>query len=59
MTARPRVLSGMGPTGRLHLGNHLGVLDNWVRLQTDFDCFYFRTRAGVRRPMARAGEGAR
>ena len=36
-----RVLSGMRPTGRLHLGNYLGALENWVRLQSDFDCFYF------------------
>jgi tryptophanyl-tRNA synthetase len=41
MTSRPRVLSGMRPTGRLHLGNYLGALDNWVRLQADFECFYF------------------
>jgi len=36
-----RVLSGMRPTGRLHLGNYLGALDNWVRLQADYECFYF------------------
>jgi tryptophanyl-tRNA synthetase len=41
MTARERVLSGMRPTGRLHLGNYLGALDNWVRMQDEFDCFYF------------------
>jgi tryptophanyl-tRNA synthetase len=41
MITRPRVLSGMRPTGRLHLGNYLGALENWVRLQEDFDCFYF------------------
>ncbi len=39
--SRERVLSGMRPTGRLHLGNLLGALDNWVRLQDDYDCFYF------------------
>ncbi len=38
---RERVLSGMRPTGRLHLGNLLGALDNWVRLQDEYDCFYF------------------
>jgi tryptophanyl-tRNA synthetase len=38
MSARPRVLSGMRPTGRLHLGNFLGALDNWVRLQAEFEC---------------------
>jgi tryptophanyl-tRNA synthetase len=31
----------MRPTGRLHLGNYLGALDNWVKLQADHDCFYF------------------
>jgi tryptophanyl-tRNA synthetase len=41
VTTRPRVLSGMRPTGRLHLGNLLGALDNWVRLQDEFECFYF------------------
>ncbi|HEY7602481.1 MAG TPA: tryptophan--tRNA ligase, partial [Methylomirabilota bacterium] len=41
MSGRARVLSGMRPTGRLHLGNYLGALDNWVRLQSDYDCFYF------------------
>ncbi|MBI1846239.1 MAG: tryptophan--tRNA ligase [Candidatus Rokubacteria bacterium] len=38
---RERVLSGMRPTGNLHLGNHLGALDNWVRLQDTYDCFFF------------------
>jgi tryptophanyl-tRNA synthetase len=38
----PRILSGMQPTGRsLHLGNYLGALVNWVRLQEDFDAYYF------------------
>ena len=41
MTGRQRVLSGMRPTGNLHLGNYLGALDNWVRLQDEFECFYF------------------
>jgi tryptophanyl-tRNA synthetase len=39
--ARDRVLSGMRPTGRLHLGNYLGALDNWVRMQDEYDAFYF------------------
>jgi len=39
--ARDRVLSGMRPTGKLHLGNYLGALDNWVRMQDDYECFYF------------------
>jgi tryptophanyl-tRNA synthetase len=36
-----RVLSGMRPTGALHLGHFHGVLKNWVRLQHEFECFYF------------------
>jgi tryptophanyl-tRNA synthetase len=38
---RERVLSGMRPTGALHLGHYHGALKNWVRLQEDYDCFYF------------------
>ncbi|GAB1390083.1 MAG: hypothetical protein AMXMBFR78_08660 [Rubrivivax sp.] len=36
-----RVLSGMRPTGALHLGHYHGALKNWVRLQDEHDCFYF------------------
>ena len=36
-----RVLSGQRPTGRLHLGNLEGALRNWVRLQDEYDCFFF------------------
>ena len=40
---RARVLSGMRPTGRLHIGHYFGALQNWVRLQNDpaYACFYF------------------
>jgi tryptophanyl-tRNA synthetase len=38
---RPRVLSGMRPTGALHLGHYHGALKNWVRLQDDHDCHFF------------------
>jgi tryptophanyl-tRNA synthetase len=38
---KKRILSGMRPTGRLHLGNYAGALENWIKLQTEFDCFYF------------------
>src|SRR3984893_12577988 len=38
---RKRVLSGMRSTGRLHLGNFVGALDNWVRMQEQYDCFFF------------------
>jgi len=34
---RPRILSGMRPTGKLHLGNYMGALRNWVRLQNELD----------------------
>ena len=36
-----RVVSGMRPTGRLHLGHLVGALDNWVALQSGYDAFYF------------------
>ena len=36
-----RILSGMRPTGRLHLGHYHGVLRNWVRLQHEYECFFF------------------
>ncbi len=36
-----RVLSGMRPTGKLHLGHYHGVLKNWVQLQHEYDCFFF------------------
>jgi tryptophanyl-tRNA synthetase len=41
ITSRPRVLSGMRPTGRLHLGNYMGALYNWVRLQDQYECYFF------------------
>ena len=36
-----RVVSGMRPTGRLHLGHYHGVLKNWVKLQHEYECFFF------------------
>jgi tryptophanyl-tRNA synthetase len=39
--SRKRVVSGMRPTGRLHLGHLVGALENWVPLQDQYDCFYF------------------
>ncbi|MGB6903687.1 MAG: tryptophan--tRNA ligase [Acidobacteriaceae bacterium] len=39
--ARERVLSGMRPTGKLHLGNYMGALHNWVRLQDEYECYCF------------------
>jgi len=35
------VLSGLRPTGRVHLGNYFGAVRNWVRLQESYDCYYF------------------
>lgn len=40
-TERPRVLSGMRPTGKLHLGNLVGALQNWVKLQDQYESFHF------------------
>jgi tryptophanyl-tRNA synthetase len=41
MARKKRVLSGMRPTGKLHLGNLVGALENWVRLQDQYECYYF------------------
>lgn len=40
MSQRRRVFSGMRPTGRLHIGNYLGALKNWVALQDEYHCVY-------------------
>jgi tryptophanyl-tRNA synthetase len=39
--SKKRVLSGMRPTGKLHLGNYMGALHNWVRLQHEYECYFF------------------
>ncbi len=39
--SQQRVLSGMRPTGRLHLGHLHGVLNNWIKLQHEYECFFF------------------
>ncbi len=41
MAAKKRVLSGMRPTGRLHLGHLVGALENWIKLQEQYQCFFF------------------
>lgn len=41
LSQHQRVLSGMRPTGQLHLGHYHGVLENWVRLQHEYECFFF------------------
>jgi tryptophanyl-tRNA synthetase len=37
---KARVLSGMQPSGNLHIGNYLGALKNWVRIQSDYECIF-------------------
>lgn len=41
VNSQQRVLSGMRPTGRLHLGHLHGVLKNWIKLQDEYECFFF------------------
>jgi len=41
VNSQKRVLSGMRPTGKLHLGHYHGVLRNWVKLQHEYECFFF------------------
>lgn len=41
MTQNKRIVSGMRPTGPLHLGHYFGVLVNWLQLQKDYQCFFF------------------
>ncbi|MBW1696316.1 MAG: tryptophan--tRNA ligase [Deltaproteobacteria bacterium] len=41
MAGKKRILSGMRPTGPLHLGNLFGALDNWIKMQDEYDCFFF------------------
>jgi tryptophanyl-tRNA synthetase len=41
MTEKKRILSGMRPTGPLHMGNYLGALANWVDMQDPYDCYFF------------------
>lgn len=41
MAGKKRILSGMRPTGPLHMGNLLGALANWVAMQDEYDCFFF------------------
>src|SRR3989338_1733811 len=38
---KKRVLSGIQPTGRLHLGNLIGAVENWVKLQEKNECYFF------------------
>ncbi|MDD4084060.1 MAG: tryptophan--tRNA ligase [Acidaminococcaceae bacterium] len=38
--SRERIFSGMQPSGRFHLGNYMGALENWVKLQDEYECFF-------------------
>ena len=38
---KPTVVSGIRPTGFLHLGNYFGAVRNFIRMQDDFNCFFF------------------
>ena len=38
--SRRRILTGMRPTGQLHLGHYLGALENWLRMQREYECFF-------------------
>ena len=37
---KQKIMSGMRPTGKLHLGHYLGVIDNWVKLQNEYECYF-------------------
>lgn len=41
MAQKQVIVSGMRPSGRLHLGNYIGALQSWIRLQRDYRCYYF------------------
>jgi tryptophanyl-tRNA synthetase len=40
MSSRKRILSGIQPSGTIHIGNYFGAVENWVRLTADYDCFF-------------------
>jgi tryptophanyl-tRNA synthetase len=40
MTEKKRVLSGIQPSGTIHIGNYFGAIENWVRLTSEYDCFF-------------------
>ena len=41
VTAKKTLLSGIQPSGDLHLGNYLGAVKNWAEIADEFDCYYF------------------
>lgn len=40
MEQKKRIMSGMRPTGKLHLGHYMGVISNWINLQNEYDCYF-------------------
>ena len=40
MANQQRILTGMRPTGQLHLGHYLGALENWIQMQHEYECFF-------------------
>ena len=38
--SKGRIFSAMQPSGKFHLGNYMGALENWVKLQDDYDCIF-------------------
>ena len=40
MSNQKRILTGIRPTGPLHLGHYVGALENWVKLQKEYECFF-------------------
>ena len=40
MSNQQRILTGMRPTGQLHLGHYLGALENWIQMQHEYECFF-------------------
>ena len=40
MSDKKRIMSGMRPTGKLHIGHYMGVLRNWISFQNDYDCYF-------------------
>ena len=55
MTERKRILTGIRPTGALHLGHYAGALENWVRLQHDYETYFLIAEAAGREGPAQAG----
>ena len=37
---KKRILTGIRPTGSLHLGHYVGALENWIKLQNEYECFF-------------------